>query len=58
MLHGFIDRVIDLSVGDVLRLASKLVESAPQNVQHSPGVTHLRSRMGFESHNADFFVIT
>jgi hypothetical protein len=30
MIHRFIDRVIDLFVGEVLRFKSELVESAPQ----------------------------
>jgi hypothetical protein len=29
MIHRFVNCVIDLSVGDVLRLKSELVESAP-----------------------------
>jgi hypothetical protein len=45
-IHRFINRVIDISISDVLRLKSELVESAPQNVQHLPGAPHLREPDG------------
>jgi hypothetical protein len=36
MSHRFIDRVIDLSFSDVLRLKSELVEGAPQTFSTCP----------------------
>jgi hypothetical protein len=36
MIHRFVNCVIDLSVGDVLRLERELVESAPQTFSTCP----------------------
>jgi hypothetical protein len=57
LLHCSVNCIVQLSVGDVLRFESELVESAPQTISTRPARLTGGSRMGIESHNADFFVI-